>query len=107
MNRTTEMVLGILGGLIGFAGAFFALFMGEIDQATGGDNTLTGLGMSAFLFSTLGVIGGILVKFKAKLAGWVMVISGVAILVSISLFGFIPALLLVPAGLMALLRKPQ
>ncbi|WP_280770321.1 hypothetical protein [Salipaludibacillus daqingensis] len=72
-----------------------------------GSNEISGLGASAFLFSALAVIGGIVVKFKAKLGGWLMLISGVAILISISLFGVVPALLLIPAGLMGIIRKAK
>jgi hypothetical protein len=45
------MVLGIIGALIGFGGAFFALYMGSIDSAFNGSSQLNGLGTSAFLFS--------------------------------------------------------
>ncbi|SIS60117.1 hypothetical protein [Salimicrobium flavidum] len=107
MNRTTELALGIIGGLIGFGGAFFALFIGSVDAAFNETSEIGGLGVSAFLFSSLALIGAILVKFKAKLGGWIMLISGIAILISISLFGVIPALLLVPAGLMGILRKEK
>ncbi|WP_233269428.1 hypothetical protein [Alteribacillus sp. YIM 98480] len=52
MSRVTEMVLGVIGGLIGFGGAFFALFMGSLDEAFNETaSSLTGLGASAFLFS--------------------------------------------------------
>lgn len=105
MSRTTEMVLGILGGLIGFGGAFFALFMGAVDESFNGSSELSGLGASAFFFSALAIIAAILVKFKPRLAGWLMLISGVAILISISLFGIVPALFLIPAGLMGIIRK--
>lgn len=107
MSRTIEMVLGILGGLIGFGGAFFALFMGTLDEAFNGTSELSGLGTSAIIFSSIAIIGAIVVKFKAKLGGWLMLISGIAIVISISLFGVIPTLFLVPAGLMGILRKPK
>ncbi|MBM7096200.1 DUF4064 domain-containing protein [Bacillus sp. H-16] len=107
MSRNTEMVLGILGGLLGFGGAFFALFIGSIDEAVSGSTEMWGLGTSAFLFSILGFAGAVIVKLKAKLGGWLMMISGVAILVSISLFGVVPALFLGAAGLMGVLRKEK
>lgn len=107
MSRTTEMVLGILGGIFGIAGAFFALFVGSVDEAFNGSSELSGLGTAAFIFSALAIISAIIVKFKAKLGGWLLIISGVGILISISLFGVLPALLIIPAGLMGILRKPK
>lgn len=64
MSRVTEMVLGIIGGLIGFGGAFFALFVGSIDESVSGSNQISGLGTSAFLFSALAIIGAITVNLK-------------------------------------------
>jgi len=107
MNRLTEMILGIIGSLIAFVGAFFALFVGAVDEAFNGTGEVSGLGTSAFLFSALALIGAIVVKFKPKLGGWLMLISGIAIVISISLFGVVPALFLVPAGLMGIMRKPK
>lgn len=107
MSRTTEMVLGILGGLIGFGGAFFALFIGSVDTAVNGSSEVSGLGSSAFIFSILAIIGAVIVKFKAKLGGWLMLICGIAIIVSISLFGIVPAVFLIIAGLMGILRKEK
>jgi hypothetical protein len=108
LSRTTELVLGILGSLGGFAGAFFALFMGEVDKAfSNGQSEISGLGSSAFLFSVLAFIGAILVKFKPKLGGWLMIISAVAIVISISFFGIIPGLFLFAAGLMGVIRKQK
>lgn len=101
MNRTTEMVLGILGGVIGFGGAIFALMFGAVDEAiSGGSSEVSGAGWAAFLFSILAIIAGVVVKFKPKLGGWLMIVSGVGGLISISLFYVLPALLLILAGLM-------
>lgn len=107
MSRTTEMVLGIIGSLLGFGGAFLALFIGSVDEAFNGTSGVSGLGTSAFLFSALAFIGSILVKFKAKLGGWLLLISGIAIIISISLFGIVPALFLIASGLMGILRKQK
>ncbi len=108
MNRTTEMVLGIIGSLIGFGGAIFAMFFGVIDEAfmVSSEISIMGLGVSAFVFSAFAILGSILVKFKPRLGGGIMFISGLAILISISFCGIIPALFLIPAGLMGLVRKP-
>lgn len=105
MSRTTEMVLGLLGGIFGFVAAFFALAFGAMEEVTSGVSEVTSLGISAFIFSAVAIIGAIVVNFRAKLGGWLMLISGIAILISVSLFGVLPALLLVSAGLMGILKK--
>lgn len=107
MKRTTEFVLGLIGGIIGFGGAFFAIFFGAVDEAVSGSSEVSGLGWAAFLFSILAIIGAVVVKFKAKAGGAMMLISGIGGLVSISLFYALPALLLVIGGLMGLFRKDR
>ncbi|MFJ6411306.1 DUF4064 domain-containing protein [Terribacillus saccharophilus] len=107
MNRNTEFVLGLIGGILGFFGAIFALFMGSIDAAFNdtGSSSLTGLGWFAFLFSTLAIIGSIVVKSKAKLGGVLLLISAVGGLISISFFYLISAVLIAIAGFMGVFKK--
>lgn len=107
MKRTTEFVLGLIGGIIGFGGAFFAIFFGAVDEAVSGSSEVSGLGWAAFLFSILAIVGAVVVKFKAKVGGAMMLISGIGGLVSISLFYALPALLLLIGGLMGLFRKDR
>ncbi|MDR9854335.1 DUF4064 domain-containing protein [Paenibacillus sp. VCA1] len=56
----------------------------------------------------LGVMAMILLKGKGsqKIAGWLLIIVSVAACM-ISVFGFIPAMFFVIAGIMALVRKPN
>ncbi|SNZ11589.1 Protein of unknown function [Terribacillus aidingensis] len=107
MSRTTEFVLGLIGGILGFFGAIFALIMGSVDAALSetGTSSLTGLGWFAFLFSTLAIIGSIVVKTKAKLGGILLIISAVGGLISISFFYLISAVLIAIAGFMGVFRK--
>ncbi|TCP52604.1 uncharacterized protein DUF4064 [Tumebacillus sp. BK434] len=105
MKRTTEFVLGLIGGIIGFGGAFFALFFGAIDEAVNGSTQLSGLAVGAFAFSILAIVGSIVVKFKPKLGGTFMLIAAIGGLISISLFFLLPFILLLIAGLMGLIRK--
>lgn len=51
MKRTTEFVLGLLGGIFGFFAAFAALFIGGIDAAfsSSGTSDIVGLGCSFLL----------------------------------------------------------
>jgi hypothetical protein len=106
ISRTTEKVLGIIGGILGMFGGIFALFLGGVGTAINGDSGgLGGLGILAFVFSILGIITAILVSSKPKLAGWGLIVSAVGIFISISLFGIIPAILFLIAGIMTLIKK--
>ena len=43
MSRTTEFVLGLIGGIFGVGGALFAIFFGAVDEAvSGGTSEVTG-----------------------------------------------------------------
>lgn len=109
MNRTTEFVLGLIGGIFGFVGAIMALFIGEVDAAfsSSGSSTVTGLGWAAFLFSILAIIGSIVVKSKAKVGGILLIVSAIGGTISISMFYLIPAVFLLIAGLMGVFRKDK
>jgi hypothetical protein len=107
-SRTTEKVLGILGGILGMFGGFFASFMGAMGKSFSGDSGgLGGLGVSAFIFSTLGIISACLVYSKTKFAGWALIISAVGIIISISMFGIIPGIMFLIAGIMTLVKKEK
>jgi len=108
MKRTTEFVLGLLGGIFGFGAAFFALFFGVVDEAVSGSSSeVTGLGWAALLFSVLAIVGSIVVKFKAKVGGILMLLAAIGGFISVSLFYVLPGLLLLIAGLMGIFRKEK
>ncbi|MCT4583988.1 MAG: hypothetical protein N4A54_03600 [Peptostreptococcaceae bacterium] len=108
VSRTTEKVLGILGGVFGMLGGLFAIFVGSFGEAFNGDSGgLGSLGISAFIFSTLGIIAACLVSSKTKFAGWALVISAIGIVISISMFGVIPGILFLIAGILTLTKKDK
>ncbi|RKJ65849.1 DUF4064 domain-containing protein [Butyricicoccus sp. 1XD8-22] len=109
MKRTPEFILGLLGGIFGFIGAIMALFIGGIDAAfsSTGESEVIGLGWGAVLFSIIAIVGCILVRTKDKIGGILMLVAAVGGIICISLFYLIPAILLVIAGVMALVRKPK
>jgi len=74
----------------------------ERDKAVSGSVTISGLCVAAFVFAAVSIVGAIVVKLKPNPGGWLLLISGVRILIFISLFGVLPALLLVRAGLIDL-----
>ncbi|AQQ52206.1 hypothetical protein [Planococcus lenghuensis] len=107
MGRTTEMALGVFGGLFGFAGAMMALFIGMAEFVFTGSSQLIAAGANALVFSALAVIGAVMVEIHAKVGGGLMMVSGILILPVLDLFGVVPALLLVPAGVMGMVRKTK
>jgi len=109
MTRTTEFVLGLLGGIFGFIGAIIAMAIGGIGGIFGasGASTLVGLGWGAILFAVLGIVGAAIVKSKAKLGGAFMLISAIGGLVCISFFYSLSFVLLLIAGLMGLIKKDR
>lgn len=109
MKRTAEFVLGLIGGIFGFIGAIIALTVGGLGGAFGAEGalTITTLGWFAMLFSVIGIVGASLVNSWTIGAGIFMLVSAVGGLICISFFYILPFILLVIAGLMALLRKEK
>lgn len=106
-KRTVEFVLGLIGGIFGFFGAVFALMVGGIGKFFGGEgaSTIVGLGWVAIVFSIIGIVGAALVKSRAKVGGWLMILSAVGGVISISFAYSLSFVLLIIAGLMAVIRK--
>ena len=109
MKRTTEFVLGLLGGIFGFFAAFAALFIGGIDAAfsSSGTSDIVGLGWAAVIFSIVGIVGSAMVKSKAKVGGILMIIAAIAGVISVSAFYILPGILLLIGGLMGVFRKDK
>lgn len=107
MARTTEFVLGLIGGIFGFFGALLVLMFGGIGSVLGASSTsnVISLGLVAILFSILAIVGSVVVRSKAKLGGWFMIISAVGGLICISLAYLLPFVLLLIAGLMGVIKK--
>ena len=87
-KRTTEFVLGLLGGILGFFASVFALAVGGISGAFGasGASTISFLGWFALLFSILAIVGSVVVRHKPKLGGAFLLVSAIGGLISISFF---------------------
>ena len=98
-SRTVELVLGIIGGIFGLLGGVFALMFSAFAPSIGS------LGVSAVLASIVGIVGAAYVMQNAKWGGIILIVSAIWLLISISLFGVLGAVLLGLAGLLAVLRK--
>ncbi|NLI36684.1 MAG: DUF4064 domain-containing protein [Bacteroidales bacterium] len=109
MNRTPETILGILGGIFGLLGGIFTLVILSsfeyIISGPGISTLLAGLGVSAILASTVGLTATVYINQKPKAIGIILIISAIWLLISISAFGIIGAILLGIAGIVTLIRK--
>ncbi|GGE83651.1 DUF4064 domain-containing protein [Priestia taiwanensis] len=109
MSRTTEFVLGLIGGIFGIIFAFVALMIGGLGavlEANGADSVI-GLGWGAVALSVLGIVGSAKVKSNAKTGGIMMTIAAVGGFICISMLYFLPGVLLLIGGLMGILRKEK
>ncbi|HDR4570286.1 DUF4064 domain-containing protein [Bacillus cytotoxicus] len=109
MKRTTEFVLGLIGGIFGILCAFIALFIGGLGSALEADgaDSIIGLGWGAVGLSILGIVGSVMVKSKAKVGGIMMTIAAIGGLICISMFYILPCVLLLIGGLMGIFRKEK
>ncbi|SMF89037.1 Protein of unknown function [Paenibacillus uliginis N3/975] len=101
--------MGLIAGIFGIIAAIFAIFVGGVDAAFSSDGTssIFGLGVSAMLFSILGIVGAAMSKPKPKVAGVLMVISGIAGFISISFFYILSGILFIIGGFMGILGKKE
>ncbi|HWO95763.1 MAG TPA: DUF4064 domain-containing protein, partial [Bacillus sp. (in: firmicutes)] len=107
MKRTTEFVLGLLGGIFGIIGAFIALFIGGVDAAINGSSNIIGLGWTAVILSILGIVGSVVVKGKPKLGGIFMLVAGIGGFICVSFAYILSGVLLIIAGVMGVFRKDK
>jgi hypothetical protein len=107
MNRTTEFVLGLIGGIFGLISSVFALFVGGVGQVFEVEDAgeVSGLGWAAVVFSILGIVAAAVVKNKPKPAGIIFLISGIGGIISVSAAYILPGILLIIAGILSLVRK--
>jgi hypothetical protein len=107
VSRKAETILGVLGGLFGLLGAFFALLAGGLGSALEieGASDIVGLAWLAILLSIIGIISGAAVNHNAEVSGVLMLICGIGGFIAIS-FGYIIAgPLLIAGGILALTKK--
>ncbi|KFM95117.1 DUF4064 domain-containing protein [Bacillus clarus] len=109
MKRTTEFVLGLIGGIFGILGAILALMIGGLGAAfeADGANSIIGLGWAAVALSILGIVGSVMVKSKAKAGGIMMTIAAIGGFICIFVFYLLPGILLLIGGLMGIFRKDK
>jgi hypothetical protein len=104
-SRVGEMVLVILGGILGLVAGLFVLSAGGLIAAfKSGGGEFVWFGIAASLFSVLALVALSFLSSNSKLAGWLVIVAACGGLFFIGLFYILPGMLLFIAGLMCLLR---
>ena len=112
MNRTAELVLGLIGAIIGVLAGLFVVFVGgaltALDGAGGADGLwlhVDGCHGASVLFSVLGLFGSVMVKSQTTFASVLMLVASVGGFICLGVLYVLPGALLLAAGIMGLVRK--
>ncbi|HEY8804956.1 MAG TPA: DUF4064 domain-containing protein [Clostridium sp.] len=106
MKRIAVFVLGLIGGIFGIISGLMAIMMGGVGKAVGsGSQGLGSLGFFAILFSVLAIVSACMINHKPKLFGWLLIVSAVGGTISVSFFYILSGLLILIAGIIALVKK--
>jgi DNA-directed RNA polymerase subunit RPC12/RpoP len=108
-SLTTEFILGLLGGIIGFFAGIAAIGIGGLGSAFGASNADTVImgGFGAIIFSILGIIGAAIVRKQTKTAGYLMIVAAIGGLICIFVFYILSFILLILAGILAVKHAPE
>jgi hypothetical protein len=101
--------IGLIGGFFGFVGGIAAILAGSLSAAyevSSQAGTLYGLGFAAFVFSIIGIVGGIFER-KRLIGGVLMLVAAVGVLISISIFGVLPFLFFLVGAIVIFARKSE
>lgn len=98
-NRTAELILGIIGSVLGFLVSFVALFFSAFAESA------AMVFFCLMFFSILALISTLLVRKYHDLGGIGMVLSGICLLFTGGTLGIISSILFIIGGLLAIFRK--
>ena len=100
VSRTFEMILGLIGSVIGMLSGSFLLFLESFGQIH-----TSFLGLVAIIASLLGLASSYYVRKNSELAGIGFIIATMFVIVGSAHINIISALFLLAAGISALFRK--
>lgn len=100
ISRNFELVLGIVGSVIGIFSGSFLIFLESFGQAH-----TTFLGMVAIAASLLGLVSSYYVRKNSEIAGIGFVIATMFVIVGSAHINVLSAVFLLVAGISALFRK--
>lgn len=95
-------ILGILGGVLGIAAGFIAIFVGGAGMLLAAQmESVLWLGSIGAVLGAVGIFGGSIATSNPPLAIALMIIAGLGGFVAVSLFWLLPGALLLIGALMA------
>lgn len=100
ITRTFEMVMGIIGSIIGIFSGSFLIFLESIGQAH-----TPFLGLIAIIASILGIFSSYYVKTNEEVAGVGFIIATMFVIIGSDYINIISAIFLLIAGISSLFRK--
>ena len=101
ISRNFEMIMGIIGSIIGIFSGSFLIFM----QSIGLVHAAPFLGVVAIIASLLGIASSYYVKVNAEIAGVGFIIATMFVIVGSAYINVLSAIFLLIAGISALFRK--
>jgi hypothetical protein len=107
MKRTTEFVLGLIGGILGVFASFMGMFVGTIDASIHGQSGMMGLGDWALILSLIGIVGSVTVKFKPVTGGVFMVVAAIGGFICVYMAYTLPGILLLLGGILGIFKREK
>lgn len=100
--------LGIIGGIFGILAAVLVVLIGGIGEAFNatGASSLYANAAGAFVFSIVGIAGGVLEQRKT-IGAALMIVGALGVVISISLFGVLTFILFLVGGILILMQKKE
>lgn len=105
--RPIVIILAVLGSIFGLEVALFLLLFGSLGPVFGVAeiSPAVGLGRTTIYLAIIGIIGGVIANQNPKVAGILMILSGIGGFMAVSLAYIVAGPLLIIAGILALLKK--
>ncbi len=86
ISRIIKIALGLLGGLLGIVASIFPIIIGLGGIHPGRQwPPIVYFGFAAMIFSIIGIIGAVMLNYKNKTAGYMMLISAFGVFGGINL----------------------
>lgn len=106
-NRTVEKTLGIIGSALGIIGGLTGLVITTIGWILGTENSfkMTVIALSALLLCIVTLILSCLIEKDRIAIGIILIIGGLLDIFLMEFMGYLSCILIIVAGIIALVRK--